>query len=246
MRRIRLIVAYDGTNYCGWQKQKNAITIEGILNKAISTLCGEAIEVIGASRTDSGVHAYANVAVFDTNMKMLASKFAFALNTYLPEDIKIQYSDEVSLNWHPRRIKCEKTYVYRILNRQMEIPSERLYSYFCHYELDIEQMKKACNYFIGTHDFAAMCSVKTSAKSTIRTIYNLEIIENGDMLEIFVRGNGFLYNMVRIIAGTLLKVGLGKIAADEIIDILKLSDRTKSGDTLPANGLFLLNINYQE
>ena len=120
LRRIKLIVSYDGTNYCGWQKQPNGITIEEVLNKALSSLCGEEIEVIGASRTDSGVHAFGNVAVFDTRMKMEAAKFAFALNQRLPEDIRIQESEEADLAWHPRKCDCVKTYIYRILNRKIK------------------------------------------------------------------------------------------------------------------------------
>lgn len=246
MRRIRLIVAYDGTKYCGWQKQTNAITIEGVLNEALSDLCKENIEVIGASRTDSGVHAYGNVAVFDTNMRMQADKFAFALNTRLPADVRIQYSDEVSASWHPRKRECTKTYMYRILNRSTAIPTERLYSHFCYYELDIEKMKEACNYFIGTKDFTSMCSVKTTALSTVRTIYSLDVIENGDIIEIIVSGNGFLYNMVRIISGTLLKVGMGQIAPEDIDNILKAKDRNLAGQTMPAQALFLLGIEYED
>lgn len=246
MRRIRLIVAYDGTKYCGWQRQANAETIEGVLNKAISELCGEEIEVIGASRTDSGVHSYGNVAVFDTNMKMAAEKFRFALNTRLPDDVRVQYSDEVSLSWHPRKRECTKTYMYRILNRNTNIPTERLYAHFCYYELDIEKMREACSYFIGTHDFTSMCSVKTTALSAVRTIYSLEVIENGDIIEIVVSGNGFLYNMVRIITGTLLKVGMGQIEPEDIYDIINAKDRNFAGQTMPPQGLFLLGIEYEE
>lgn len=248
MKRIRLRVAYDGTKYQGWQKQKSkdVDTIEGELNKAISDLLGKDIEVIGASRTDAGVHAYSNVAVFDTELNIPVDKYAFALNTRLPEDIRVQYSDEVSKNWHPRKVKCTKTYMYRILNRQIEIPSERLYTHFCYYELDIEKMKEACNYFIGTHDFTSLCSIKTSTLSNIRTIYNLEVIENSDIIEIIVQGNGFLYNMVRIIAGTLVAVGMGKIKSEDITDIIKAKDRRLAGQTLSARGLFLIDIDYED
>ncbi len=246
MRRIRLIVAYDGTKYCGWQKQAGLATIEGALNEALCDLCKENIEVIGASRTDSGVHAYGNVAVFDTGMRMQADKFAFALNARLPEDIRVQYSDEVSSGWHPRKRNCIKTYMYRILNRRIEIPTERLYAHFCYYDLDIDKMREACNYFIGTRDFTSMCSIKTSASSPVRTIYSLEVVENGDVLEIVIRGNGFLYNMVRIIAGTLLKVGMGQMEAEAVYDVLKARDRNLAGQTMPARGLFLLGIEYEE
>lgn len=167
LRRIKLIVSYDGTNYCGWQKQPNGITIEEVLNKALSSLCGEEIEVIGASRTDSGVHAFGNVAVFDTRMKMEAAKFAFALNQRLPEDIRIQESEEADLAWHPRKCDCVKTYIYRILNRKINIPTERLYAHFCYFRLDIDKMREASGYFIGTHDFTSFCSQKTQAQSPV-------------------------------------------------------------------------------
>ena len=144
MRRIRLIIAYDGTNYCGWQKQPNGITIEEVLSATLTELCQEPIEVIGASRTDAGVHAYGNVAVFDTEKtRMAPEKFAYAINQRLPDDIRVQYSDEVPLDWHPRKRDCIKTYEYRILNRRIDIPTERLYSHFCYFDLDVEKMREA-------------------------------------------------------------------------------------------------------
>lgn len=244
MRRIRLVVSYDGTNYCGWQKQPNAVTIEEILNSAISQLCKEEIEVIGASRTDSGVHAFSNIAVFDTCMRMEAHKFAFAINQRLPEDIRVQESDEVELNWHPRKCDCIKTYSYRILNRKIDIPTERLYAHFCYYSLDIDKMREATGYFIGTHDFTSFCSQKTQAKTAIRTIYSLEVLQDEDMITIVIRGDGFLYNMVRIIAGTLLAIGMGNINPDDVADIMRARDRQLAGQTMPAKGLTLVDIEY--
>ena len=194
MRRIRLIVSYDGTNYCGWQKQPNGITVEEVLNRAISKLTGEEIEVIGASRTDSGVHAYGNVAVFDTNVRMAADKFAFAINQRLPDDIRIQYSDEVESDWHPRKNDCIKTYTYRILNRKIDIPTERLYAHFCYFNLDVEKMREASGYFIGTHDFTSFCSQKSQASSPIRTVFSLEVLQDEDMITIVVRGDGLQYD----------------------------------------------------
>ncbi len=246
MRRIRLIVSYDGTNYCGWQKQPNGITIEEVLNKKISELCGEEIEVIGASRTDSGVHAYGNVAVFDTNMRMRADKFAFAINQRLPDDIRVQESDEVELDWHPRKRDCIKTYTYRILNRKIDIPTERLYAYFCYFRLDVDKMREATSYFIGTHDFASFCSQKTQATTTIRTIYSLEILQDEDMLTIVIRGDGFLYNMIRIIAGTLIKVGIGVYPPEHVKKIFASKNRLSAGQTMPARGLTLVEIEYLE
>ena len=148
MRRIRIVVAYDGTNYCGWQIQPNGITIEEILNRQISKLTGEDIRIIGASRTDSGVHALGNVAVFDTNTRIPGEKISYALNQRLPEDIRIQLSEEVEPDFHPRYCDSEKTYEYRILNRKFPVPTERLYSYFYHYKLDIDKMREATSYLI--------------------------------------------------------------------------------------------------
>ena len=244
MRRIRLIVSYDGTNYCGWQKQPNGITIEEVLNNAISKLTGEEIEIIAASRTDSGVHAYGNVAVFDTNARMEADKFAFAINQRLPDDIRIQYSDEVEAGWHPRKNDCIKIYTYRILNRKIDIPTERLYAHFCYFNLDVEKMREASGYFIGTHDFTSFCSQKSQASSPVRTIFSLEVLQDEDMITIVVRGDGFLYNMIRIIAGTLIKVGMGVYPPSYITEIMKARDRKFAGQTMPAKGLTLVEIEY--
>lgn len=244
LRRIKLIVSYDGTNYCGWQKQPNGITIEEVLNKALSSLCGEEIEVIGASRTDSGVHAFGNVAVFDTRMKMEAAKFAFALNQRLPEDIRIQESEEADLAWHPRKCDCVKTYIYRILNRKINIPTERLYAHFCYFRLDIDKMREASGYFIGTHDFTSFCSQKTQAQSPVRTIHSLEVLKDEEMITIVVSGDGFLYNMIRIIAGTLIKVGTGVYSPDYVKQIFKAKNRRMAGQTMPARGLTLVEIEY--
>lgn len=244
LRRIKLIVSYDGTNYCGWQKQPNGITIEEVLNKALSSLCSEEIEVIGASRTDSGVHAFGNVAVFDTRMKMEAAKFAFALNQRLPEDIRIQESEEADLAWHPRKCDCVKTYIYRILNRKINIPTERLYAHFCYFRLDIDKMREASGYFIGTHDFTSFCSQKTQAQSPVRTIHSLEVLKDEEMITIVVSGDGFLYNMIRIIAGTLIKVGTGVYPPDYVKQIFKAKNRRMAGQTMPARGLTLVEIEY--
>ncbi len=246
MRRIRLIVAYDGTAYCGWQRQPNGITVEEVLGRAISELCGRETEIIGASRTDAGVHAYGNVAVFDTDMRMDAGKFTYALNARLPQDVRVQYSDEVPEGWHPRRQNSIKTYEYRILNRRTQIPTERLYTYFCYYELDVERMRRAAGYLIGTHDFTSFCSVKTQAKSPVRTIYQLEVWEDGDIITIHICGDGFLYNMVRIISGTLLRVGSGTYEPEHVKEILDAHDRQAAGETLPPEGLTLINIEYEQ
>lgn len=244
MKRVKLIVAYDGTNYCGWQIQKNGITVEEVLNKTISELTGERIAVIGASRTDSGVHALGNVAVFDTDSRIPAEKFSFALNQRLPEDIRIQNSCEVAADWHPRYCDTRKTYEYKILNRRFAIPTERLYSHFFYYPLDLENMQQAADYLVGEHDFKSFCTPRTQVESTVRTIYYLNVAKEGDMITIRINGNGFLYNMVRIIVGTLLKVGTGLYPPEHMKEILEAKDRQKAGPKAEACGLTLVEIEY--
>lgn len=244
MKRVKLVVAYDGTNYCGWQIQENGITIEEVLNKTISDLVGEPIAVIGASRTDSGVHAMGNVAVFDTESRIPAEKMSFALNQRLPEDIRIQHSCEVPLDWHPRYCDTRKTYIYRILNRRFAIPTERLYSHFFYYPLNVEYMQQAADYLVGEHDFKSFCTPRTQVLSTVRTIYYIQIQKEGDMISITINGNGFLYNMVRIIVGTLLKVGTGLYPPEHVKEILDAKDRRIAGPKAEARGLTLQEIEY--
>ena len=246
MRRIKLVVSYDGTAYCGWQLQPNGVTIEEVLNKALSSLLKEDIQVIGASRTDSGVHSLGNIAVFDTNTRMPADKIAFALNQRLPEDIVVQGSCEVEDGWHPRYQNSRKTYEYRILNRTFRMPTRRLDTYFYHYPLDVEKMKKAASYLEGEHDFKSFCAIGAQVKTTVRTIYACDVEKEGDIITIRVTGNGFLYNMVRIIAGTLISVGMGQIPPDQIEDILNARDRAAAGPTAPARGLTLIGMEYEE
>ena len=244
MKRVKMVLAYDGTNYCGWQLQPNGITIEGVLNQALSELLREPVAVIGASRTDSGVHAEGNVAIFDTENRMPAEKICFALNQRLPEDIRILTSEETPLFWHPRKQNCVKTYEYRILNREFEQPELRLNSYFFRRKLDVERMKAACPYFCGEHDFKSFCSIHTQAETTVRTVYDLRVEQEGDLICIRVSGNGFLYNMVRIIAGTLIQVGLGAFEPEDMQTVLEAADRQAAGPTAPAKGLTLTGMTY--
>ncbi|MDF2541028.1 MAG: pseudouridylate synthase [Herbinix sp.] len=244
MKRVKLEVSYDGTKYCGWQIQTELQTIEGILNIALSQLLKEDITVIGASRTDSGVHAYGNVAVFDTESAIPPEKICFALNQRLPDDIKVQSSKEVPLDFHPRKVSCRKTYEYKIYNNKIPSPIHRLYSYFFYYNLDLKAMQEAAQYFIGTHDFKSFCSVKTQALETVRTIYSLDVSRNEDFITITITGNGFLYNMVRIIAGTLIEIGRGAYPPERIKSILEGCDRSFAGPTAPAHGLTLKKIMY--
>ena len=242
MRRIMLRVAYDGTNYHGWQVQPGAATIEGELNKAISALTGEAIQVIGASRTDAGVHALGNVAVFDTQSRIPAEKFSCALNQRLPEDIAVQQSEEVASDFHPRHCDCYKTYEYTILNRRFPLPEYRNTAYFYYGKLDMKAMQSGAEAFVGEHDFVGFCSAGTQVQSTVRQIYSLTVEQQGELIRLRVRGNGFLYNMVRIIAGTLLEVGRGRILPEELPDIIASGDRKRAGATAPARGLKLVEI----
>ena len=220
MKRVRLIISYDGTNYCGWQIQINGITVEEVINRELSSLLGEDVAVIGASRTDSGVHAVGNVAVFDTETKIPAEKISFALNQRLPDDIRIQKSEEVSEDFHPRYCDSTKTYEYKILNRKFPDPLNRLYTHFVYMPLDVQKMKEAAEYIVGEHDFASFCSSGSQVKTTTRTVYNLDITKDDDIIKIKISGNGFLYNMVRIIVGTLLKVGLGIYPPEHVKEII--------------------------
>lgn len=245
MKRIKLTVAYDGTNYCGWQVQPNGITIEEVLNKTIQKLTGEDILVIGASRTDSGVHAMGNVAVFDTETTIPPEKIAVALNQRLPEDIVIVKSEEVVADFHPRYCDCSKTYEYHIINTRIPIPTKRLTNYFVSYVLDIEKMRQAASYLVGEHDFVSFCNVRTDVENTVRTITSLDILTNGDEITVRITGNGFLYNMVRIIVGTLIRVGRGFYEPEKVKEILEAKDRKAAGVTAPAHGLMLMEIDYK-
>lgn len=246
MKRVRLWVSYDGTHYCGWQIQNNGITIEEVLNRTLTELCREEIAVIGASRTDSGVHALGNVAVFDTSSRIPGEKFCFALNQRLPEDIRIQRSDEVPKDWHPRYQNTVKTYEYCFLNRKIPDPTRRLYTYFVYYPMDVEKMQQAAKYLVGEHDFKSFCTPRTQVLTTVREIYELRLTREGDVIRMRIRGNGFLYNMVRIIAGTLARVGTGLYEPEQVKDMLEAKDRQKAGPKAPPQGLTLVEIAYPD
>lgn len=245
MKRIMLTVAYDGTGYHGWQLQPNGITIEEVLNRELTVLLGEPIQVTGASRTDSGVHAMGNVAVFDTSHRMPAEKICFALNQRLPEDIRIQNSKEVPDDWHPRKCNGIKTYEYRIYNNRMEMPVLRLYAAFCHVPLDVDKMQQAADYLVGEHDFKSFCTARSHAGDTVRTIYSLKVSRKNDVVTIRISGSGFLYNMVRIIAGTMMEIGMGNYPPELMEDILQARDRQRAGKTAPAKGLTLVHLKYE-
>ncbi|QUH28914.1 tRNA pseudouridine(38-40) synthase TruA [Vallitalea guaymasensis] len=244
MGNIMLVVAYDGTKYCGWQVQKNAITIEQKIYEACQKLFSREIKIVGASRTDTGVHALGQIVVLKVETSIPINKIPYAINAYLPEDIVIRDAKLVTSSFHPRYNAKNKTYEYKIYNSRFPLPQYNRYAHFYHKSLDIDKMKKAARYFIGEHDFKAFCSTGSSVKTTVREIYKCEVTVEDKMIVISINGNGFLYNMVRIIAGTLIDVGRGKIEPDYIIDIIDSKDRSKAGATAPAKGLTLIKINY--
>ena len=317
MKNIKLVVAYDGTNYSGWQIQPNAVTIEQLLDKAINSLTGENIHVTGASRTDAGVHAMGNVAVFKTNSTIPGRRWAYAINRFLPDDIVVQASWEVEKNFHPRHCNTVKTYEYKILNTPFPFPKERNYSWHVSHDLNINKMKEAAQILVGEHDFKSFCCVRTQTESTVRHIDSIEIIKeniynknisekfsnkynndsikkngdnnkncldmkasdnmsglsdkifgknyscddklqnnnvsaanradnisNGSYITIRIKGNGFLYNMVRIIAGTLMQVGRGQLTPAAVQNMLLSKDRCSAGQTAPPQGLTLMGIDY--
>lgn len=277
MKRILLTVAYDGTGYSGFQAQKSGVpTIERELNRALTELTGVETEVSGASRTDAGVHALCNLAVFDTESRIPPEKFANALNVRLPEQICVQNSREVPADFHPRFCDTVKTYDYVIYNAPFPSPRKKRYTHYSYTPFDVEKMREAAQYLVGEHDFKSFCSIHTQAQTTTRTITEIEVIERPceaeqtaervaamippfDMdndsgtdpgparravspreIVIRVSGTGFLYNMVRIIAGTLMEAGRGALAPEQIKVILNARDRSKAGPTAPPEGLTLV------
>lgn len=268
MKRIRLTVAYDGTAYCGFQLQPEQPTVEGELNRALSELTGETVSVIGASRTDSGVHARGNIAVFDTDSTIPGERFFAAVNTKLPADIRVTESREVEADWHPRKQECRKTYEYRIDPSYVADPMKARYCMHWPRPMNVAEMQRAARCLTGEHDFTSFANpssqVLKEGGSAVRTLYAVEVTEEkGNRPEsaareeekrpavrpeivIRVTGNGFLYNMVRIIAGTLMDVGTGRFSAEDVKAMLEAKDRTKAGMTAEPQGLTLAEIRYRE
>ena len=245
-RNIKIEIAYDGTAYNGWQRQENTNkTIQGILEFSISLLLNEVIEINGSGRTDAGVHAKGQVANFYTKSELNPNVFVNKLNLILPEDIKIMKVEEVEQGFHARRSARAKTYSYSIWNSDISFVFGRKYVYEIEPKLDFEAMKKASQFLIGEHDFRSFCSDKNMEKSSIRTINQIDMNQIGDKITISYEGSGFLYNMVRIMTGTLIEVGLLKRSPDSIASILDLKNREASGFTAPPQGLCLEHVYYE-
>ena len=245
MRNIKLTIEYDGKEFNGWQKQPNKLNIQGTIEQAIKSITGEDVELNGSGRTDAGVHAIGQVANFKTNSQIPIEKFAIAINSRLKRSIVIKKAEEVDEKFHSRLSCKKKTYRYVINNSEEGTAIYRNLETHIPQKLDVEKMKQAVKYFEGEHDFKAFKASGTSSKSSVRTIYKAQVIEEGDRIKIELTGNGFLYNMVRIISGTLVDVGLGKIKSEDIPSIIESGDRTKAGKTFPAHGLYLVEVKYE-
>ncbi|MBQ4535573.1 MAG: tRNA pseudouridine(38-40) synthase TruA [Clostridia bacterium] len=246
MRKILLTIQYNGKNFAGWQIQPNTRTVESVLEDAISNLLQEKISLFASGRTDSGVHAIAQTAHFETNSNIPVEKLHFAINSKLPKDVAITSAKEVSSAFHARFDVKKKTYMYKLYASEVNLPLYDGFALRVHPKVldKIEDMKKAASAFVGTHDFSGFCSVNTAVKDFVRTIYDIEIKQNGIEIEIFVTGNGFLYNMVRIIVGTLLDVAMGKTNPSNIPAIIASKDRRLAGETVKAEGLYLWRVGY--
>lgn len=245
--KILLTIAYDGTNYSGWQKQKDPSvrTVEGVVTEALRQLLRmPELECIGASRTDAGVHALGQRAMLEAETTIPVERIPLAIRSYLPEDIVVTKAEEVGEAFHPRYDCVKKTYEYRFWNAPKKNPKERLYSMYVAKPLELQKMQAAAEAVIGTHDFAAFCAAGAQVSSTVRTIFDCQVERQGDCVRILVTGDGFLYNMVRILAGTLLAVGQGRLAPEEVANILESRDRRKAGQTAEPQGLTLQEIFY--
>lgn len=244
MNNVKMIIEYDGTHYHGWQKQQNAIGIQEILEVAAEKIVGHPVEIIGSGRTDSGVHAYGQVVNFETSTNIPIDKLPFALNTVLPQDIVVKHAEFVSQEFHARYQAKGKKYRYIIRNTKFPSAIMRNREYHCVYKLDKELMKSAAKIFEGTHDFKGLSSSGSNVKDTQRTILKADIVMDGDLIIFEVEGTGFLYNMVRIMVGTLVDIGRGKIPIENIQAVFENGDRNLAGATAPPQGLYLVEVFY--
>lgn len=244
MRHVRLDLQYDGTAYAGFQVQPDSPTVQGTLDQALSRLLGESIRTLGASRTDAGVHALGQVVSFTTENVIPVERIVPALNAQLPPDVVVLAATEVPADFHPRYQARRKAYRYRILNRALPSPFVGRTAWHLPLALDVDLMQQAAEVLVGEHDFAAFCAAGGAAQTTVRTLYEVTVARDDEIIEINLLGNGFLYMMVRIIVGTLVEVGQGKRPPERVAAILASRDRALAGITAPAQGLTLVRIWY--
>lgn len=244
MKNIKLVIEYDGKEYKGWQKQKDRLNIQGEIEQAIETITKEKVELIGSGRTDAGVHALAQIANFKTNSKLPVERFPYAINSLVKKSIRIKSAEEVDMNFHSRYACKQKTYMYTINNSKHGTAIYRNMQFHYQEKLDEDLMNEGIKFLIGEHDFKSFKASGTSSKSSIRTIYNARVWREGELIKIELTGNGFLYNMIRIISGTLIEVGQKKIKPSDVEKILEAEDRNLAGKTLPACGLCLMSVDY--
>ncbi len=243
--RVKATIAFDGTKYHGWQIQNNAVTVQELVQKALCKITGEQIEVVGCSRTDAGVHALNYCVSFDTDTSIPLANLPLAVNTKLPPDIRFYLCERAHTDFHARFSAKSKTYIYKTDFGRTANPFMGNYSCHFPYSLDIDNIKAAARHFVGTHDFTAFMATGGSQKTTIRTVNSLDVMCEGSILTFEINANAYLYNMVRIISGTLLYVGCGRIDAQDIPAIIELKDRRKAGITAPASGLYLKEVFYE-
>ncbi|HSH36371.1 tRNA pseudouridine(38-40) synthase TruA [Schnuerera sp.] len=244
MTNVKLTIQYDGTNYCGWQKQKKENSIQEEIEKAIQLVSKEKVKLIGSGRTDSGVHAKGQVANFFTHSNIPVDRFKFALNTKLPKDISIIESIQVADKFHARYDAIGKRYQYIIYNKDIRNPIYRNFAYHVPHTLDYKEIEKATKYFMGTHDFSTFMASNSNVKTTTRTINKFNLERTRDLTIFTIEGNGFLYNMIRIIIGTMVEIGVGKIKGNDIPDIIRSKNRKLAGHTAPPEGLYLDKVFY--
>lgn len=242
--RIKIVLSYDGTDFCGWQRQKNGISVQETVENAIFGLTGENVTVTASGRTDAGVHAKGQTAHFDTESNIPPEKFYKALNTFLPSGVKALESEKVADSFNANRTAKRKTYEYSLYLSDTEKPLKERYSTRIYGNIDIEKMRSAARLLEGEHDFKAFSATGSSVKTTVRTVFGITVEKTGEDIKIAVTGNGFLYNMVRIIAGALVKAGKGELSEKDIKKALKTGERDLLGETLPAKGLCLIKVEY--
>lgn len=244
MKRLLLTIQYDGSAYHGWQVQSNAVTVQEMLQNAMEKVFCKRLDVKGCSRTDSGVHANMYCVSFDTDMNISNDSVVLALNTYLPKDIAVVQCREVPSDFHPRYACKSKEYIYKLYNGKIRNPFLENYAFHYRYDIDAEYLNREAQAFVGTFDYSGFCSVKSDVEDTVRTVKSFNVWRDGDMVYFKVEADGFLYNMVRIMVGTLLFVSEGKIKSGELADVIQSKVRQRAGKTAPPQGLYLNKVNY--